>query len=98
MSENYARKAPSANEPPPNSFRITLAVPSPRPRIDQVLLDELRKQSRNTILKNISRTEFKELFKKKRILIKGQPATPSSALASGSTVVDILGFAEVTVG
>ena len=98
MSESYARKAPAANEPPANSFRVTISLPSARPRIDQVLLEELRKQSRNTILKNISRTEFKELFKKKRILIKGQPATPSSALASGTTVVDILGYAEVTVG
>lgn len=86
------------NEKPENSFRITLTVLSAKPRIDQVLLEELRKQSRNTILKRISRTEFKELFKKRRIQIKGQPATPSSALAAGSTDVDILGFEEVTVG
>ena len=77
---------------PKNSFRITLNLTSKRPRIDQVLMEELRKQSRNLNLKNISRTEFKELFKKKRIRIKGQAATPSSALAAGTTFVDILGF------
>ncbi len=93
MSANYP-----ANEKPANSFRITLTTLSAKPRIDQVLLEELRKQSRNTLLKRISRTEFKELFKKKRIQIKGQPAVPSSALAAGSTEVDILGFDEVTVG
>lgn len=87
-----------ANEQPPNSFRITLSVLSAKPRLDQVLLEELRKQSRNTVLKKISRTEFKELFKKKRVQIKGQAATPSSALAAGSTDVDLLGFDEVTVG
>jgi hypothetical protein len=85
-------------EKPENSFRITLTVLTAKPRIDQVLLEELRKQGRNTLLKRISRTEFKELFKKKRIRIKGQPATPSSSLAAGSTVVDILGYDEVNVG
>lgn len=79
-------------EQPKNAFRVTLTLSSPRSRIDQVLLEELRKQSRNLALKNISRTEFKELFKKKRIRIKGQPAVPSSALAQGITHVDILGF------
>jgi hypothetical protein len=98
MSESYSRKPPSENERPANSFRIELTVLTAKPRIDQVLLEALRKQSRNTVLKRISRTEFKELFKKKRIQIKGQAATPSSALAAGSTEVDILGYAEVTVG
>lgn len=79
-------------EQPSNSFRVTLNLSTPRPRIDQVLMEELRKQSRNLALKNISRTEFKELFKKKRIRIKGQPAVPSSSLAQGITYVDILGF------
>lgn len=98
MSEAKGRKPAPANEPPENSFRITLTVLNAKPRIDQVLLEELRKQSRNTLLKRISRTEFKELFKKKRIQIKGQAATPSSALAAGTTEVDILGYASVTVG
>ncbi|MBC7387045.1 MAG: hypothetical protein H7301_12910 [Cryobacterium sp.] len=79
---------------PENSFRVTLETLSSKPRIDQVLLEALRGQSRNPNLKRISRTEFKELFKKKKILIKGQPATPSSSLASGVTHVDILGYSE----
>ena len=86
------------NTKPENAFRIVLTVPSQRPRIDNVLIEELRKQSRNTVLKRISRTDLKELFKSKRVVIKGQPATPSSSLAAGSTDVDILGFDEVTVG
>jgi hypothetical protein len=75
---------------PRNSFRLTLTVTSAQPRLDTVLLAELRKQDTHPELKNISRTEFKELFKKKRIQIKGQAATPSSSLAKGSTDVDIL--------
>jgi hypothetical protein len=97
MSDASTSNLPT-NEQPANSFRITLTVLTARPRIDQVLLEELRKQSRNTLLKRISRTEFKELFKKKRIRIKGQPATPSSSLAAGSTDVDIIGFDAVNVG
>jgi 23S rRNA-/tRNA-specific pseudouridylate synthase len=80
---------------PKNSFRVTLQLTSPRPRLDQVLMEELRKQSRNLLLKNISRTDFKELFKNKKIRIKGQPATPSSSLAAGTTYVDIIGFNDV---
>ncbi len=97
-AKTYAPKEHPANEQPENSFRITLSVLTARPRIDQVLLTELRKQSGNTQLKRISRTEFKELFKKKRIRIKGQAATPASALAAGTTEVDIIGYAQVTVG
>ncbi|MBI3556144.1 MAG: hypothetical protein HY074_07765 [Deltaproteobacteria bacterium] len=77
---------------PPNSFRVTLNLTSAQPRIDQVLLEELRKQKRNIDLQHISRSKFKELFKEKRIQIKGQSAVPSSALAEGTTVVDIIGF------
>jgi hypothetical protein len=43
-------------------------------------------------LREISRTKMKELFTTGRILIKGQRATPSSALAKGITYVDILGY------
>lgn len=85
---------PPESEKPRNAFRVTLVLTSPKPRIDQVLLEELRKQSASLELKNISRTTFKELFKKKRIRIKGQPAVPSSALAAGTTYVDILGYGE----
>ena len=80
------------NEKPVNAFRVTLTLETSRPRIDQVLLEELRKQNQSLALRNISRAEFKALFKKKRIRIKGQSATPSSALAKGTTFVDILGF------
>jgi hypothetical protein len=84
----------SINEPvqPSHSFRVTLQLNAKKPRIDQVLIEELRKQNENLLLKNISRADFKELFKKKKIRIKGQPATPSSSLAQGTTFVDILGF------
>ena len=81
-------------EPPPqpeNSFRITLELPVSH-RIDVILLEELRKQDRNLVLKAISRTAFKTLFKEKRIQLKGQSARPSSTLAVGTTYVDILGF------
>ena len=85
-------------EAPSNSFRITLELSSPKPRMDGALLEALRGQSRNLQLREISRTEFKALFKKKKILIKGQPATPSSALASGVTHVDILGYTDCPKG
>lgn len=77
---------------PPNSYRVTLVLAWPRPRLDQALLEALRSQNQIMALRNISRTEFKELFKNKRIQIKGQSARPSSALAKGTTYVDILGF------
>ncbi len=81
-------------EVPKNHFRVTLVLNFRQPRLDQVLLEELRKQDRNFTLKQISRTEFKELFKNKKIRIKGQIATPSSSLAAGTTFVDIQGFEE----
>jgi len=83
-------------EQPTNSFRIVLHLLG-RHRIDTVLLDELRKQERNAVLKNISRKKFKALFKEKRIQLKGQSAVPSSSLAAGTTYVDILGFQDHSV-
>ena len=77
---------------PKGAFRIVLELASPRPRIDQVLLDELRRQNVNIDLRAISRAKLKELFKNKRIRIKGQVALPSSSLAKGTTYVDTLGF------
>jgi hypothetical protein len=77
-------------EIPANSFRVVLELSGPRKRLDQVLLEALRAQKDNLALKIITRTEFKELFKKKKIRIKGQAALPSSALAGGTTWVDIL--------
>ncbi|MGK5088395.1 hypothetical protein WDW86_12620 [Bdellovibrionota bacterium FG-2] len=77
---------------PKNAFRIDLTFTSARPRLDQALLEALRKQDRNLDLRSISRSAFKELFKQRRIKIKGQNALPASGLASGTTTVDILGF------
>lgn len=85
--------------PPPkpsNSFRVTLVL-STRQRIDAILLRELRNQVRNLHLKEISRTAFKELFKKKRIQLKGQAAVPSSELAPGTSYVDILGYSDAAL-
>jgi len=79
---------------PRDTFRIELTLTASRPRLDQVLIEALRKQTRNHELKHITRTKFKELFKKKRIRIKGQPALPSSSLAHGTTFVDIFGYEE----
>jgi hypothetical protein len=79
-------------EKPENAFRVTVTLTSPALRLDTVLIAELRKQKLHLALRNLSRTTLKELFKKKRIRIKGQPAVPSSSLAQGTTYVDIHGF------
>ncbi len=99
--ENRPKKDIPAGSSPPRDlskaqpfFRVTLQLSTRKPRIDQVLLEELRIQNRNLALRNISRSEFKELFKRKKIRIKGQSAVPSSSLASGTTHVDIFGFEE----
>jgi 23S rRNA-/tRNA-specific pseudouridylate synthase len=91
MNTQFQESVPAQ---PKNSFRVTITLTSPRQRLDQVLLEELRKQDQNHTLKHISRTEFKELFKKKKIRIKGQNATPSSSLTTGTTYVDIIGFGD----
>jgi len=77
---------------PPNSFRITLTLSMGAPRLDSVLMEALRNQKESLDLRNITRATFKELFKNKRILIKDQPARPSSAISAGTTYVDILGY------
>lgn len=84
----------SDHEPqkPSNSFRIALNLNYPEARMDNVLLNALREQDENMTLKHISRGALKELFSEKRILIKGQRAKSNSALAKGTTYVDILGF------
>jgi hypothetical protein len=76
----------------PNSFRIALTLESPESRMDNVLLHALREQNENMKLKEISRSALKDLFNEKKIWIKGQRAKSSSALAKGTTYVDILGF------
>lgn len=75
---------------PKNSFRVVLELNSSQKRLDNVLLAALREQNDNIDLKNISRTEFKDLFKNGKVSIKGQNAKTSSAVAKGTTYVDIL--------
>lgn len=77
---------------PENAFRIVLELAERQPRLDTLLLQAIREQERNEELKRISRTAYKQLFYDKRIVIKGQSATPSSSLAKGTTYVDILGY------
>lgn len=77
---------------PENSFRIALTLEHPEDRMDNVLLNALREQNENETLKNISRGALKNLFNEKKIEIKGQRAKSNSALAKGTTYVDILGF------
>lgn len=77
---------------PPKSARIILILPRSEKRLDNVLLKAIREQNDSQRLKEISRADFKELFNSGKILIKGQRAKPSSALATGTTYVDILGF------
>ena len=77
---------------PENSYRITLEQDNHEPRLDSVLMKAFRNQADHPKLQALTRTEFKNLFKQKRILIKGQPALASSGLSSGTTYVDILGF------
>lgn len=79
-------------EKPKNAFRIALTLDYPESRMDNVLLDALREQNENITLKNISRTALKNLFNEKKIMIKGQRAKSNSALAKGTTYVDIIGF------
>lgn len=77
---------------PPHSFRIAITLDYPESRMDNVLLEALRNQNENLTLKNISRGALKNLFTEKKIQIKGQRAKSNSALAKGTTYVDILGF------
>ena len=77
---------------PPNSFRIILELNQSERRLDATLLAAIKGQNEDLNLREISRVKFKELFTSGRILIKGQKANPSSALAKGLTYVDILGY------
>ena len=79
-------------EKPANAFRVAPNLDFPESRMDNVLLKALREQDENEILKIISKAALKELFNEKKILIKGQRAKSSSALAKGTTYVDILGY------
>jgi hypothetical protein len=77
---------------PAQSFRIILELNSRVSRMDSTLLNALKAQSENLDLKNISRQGLKVLFTEGRVQIKGQRAKPSSALAKGTTYVDVLGI------
>lgn len=93
-SANKPTNVPIVPPQPADAFRVVLNVTAHKPRLDVVLMDALRNQNRNLDLKILSRTAFKELFAKKHIRIKGQPARPSSTLAVGVTYVDIIGYQE----
>lgn len=84
--------AEEENMPPelPGAFRVKLVMNTRQPRLDVHLLEALRGQDENPELKRISRTQFKRLFDEKKILIKGQPAKPSSSLNTGTTWVDVV--------
>ena len=71
---------------------IAINLTHAEPRMDNVLLNALREQNENEALKAMSRTLLKDLFAEKKIMIKGQRAKSSSALATGTTYVDILGY------
>ncbi len=75
---------------PPKSVRIVLDLAKAEKRIDVVLLAALREQKENLRLQTISRLKFKQMFLDGKVLIKGQRARVSSAVAKGITYVDLL--------
>jgi hypothetical protein len=90
--------SPDTNLPAPveGAIRLKLVMNSRQPRLDAHLLEAMRNQEENPTLQRISRTQFKKLFDEKKILIKGQPARPSSSLNAGTTWVDVI-FAASTL-
>lgn len=77
---------------PAKSIRIVLELKKAEKRLDTVLLRAIKAQNENLSLREITRTEFKELFNEGKIQIKGQKARPASGVAKGITYIDILGF------
>lgn len=75
---------------PENSFRVTLELESPEPRLDIVLMDALKSQNENEMLNQISKAHLKKLFIQKKVLIKGQNAKAKSPINIGTTYIDIL--------
>ena len=60
-----------------------------------LFIEELKSSTfllENASLKIISRGALKDLFNESKIMIKGQRAKSSSAIAKGITYVDILGY------
>jgi len=90
--QNRAEEQRDPHVPPlvKGAFRVKLSMNSRQKRLDVHLLEALRAQEEFEALKRISRTQFKKLFDEKKILIKGQPAKPNSALNAGATWVDLL--------
>jgi len=83
---------PKDNVPPQpqGATRITLVLERRSDRLDGILLEAMRQQTDNKKLRDISRSALKALFSAHKILIKGQPARPSSSIATGTTYVDVL--------
>lgn len=81
-----------ANVPPQpdNSVRITLVLERRSDRLDGLLLEAMRRKIENKKVCDISRSALKALFAQHKVLIKGQPARPSSSVATGTTYVDVL--------
>ncbi|MCO4755293.1 MAG: hypothetical protein KC478_12480 [Bacteriovoracaceae bacterium] len=77
-------------EQPENSFRVTVELEAPQPRLDVVLMNALKEQDENEALQLISKAHLKRLFTEKKVLIKGQNAKPKSTINSGTTYIDIL--------
>ena len=92
MSEMTKETATIIPARPAKSFRVTLNLNHRENRMDNILLEALREQEDHLTLRTISRTGLKSLFSENRVLIKGQRAKTSSALAKGTTYVDILGY------
>lgn len=90
MSDQNDLSDPHAPPPVSGAVRLVLKMNSRQPRLDVHLLEAIRGQEMHPELKRISRTQFKKLFDEKKILIKGQPAKPSSSLNTGTTYVDII--------
>ena len=74
---------------PPKSFRIVLELTRSESRMDTILLNALKAQKEDLNMRNITRGKLKQMFVNGQIQIKGQIARPSSALATGTTYVDI---------
>jgi hypothetical protein len=77
---------------PRNSCRVILELTA-KSRIDAALLAAFRGQADvPAVLKTLSRSNFKKLFKDKRVHLKGYSVQPSTMIAAGTTYIDILGI------
>ncbi len=74
---------------PKKAQRVTIELDWPENRLDNILLEKMR-MDENVKLNTISRGGLKKLFLAGKVQIKGQNAKPSSALAKGTTYIDLL--------